>query len=279
MTTSSPKAGVIGWPVHHSRSPLIHQYWLKQQAIEGQYETIPVSPEESDAYFRNFKNAGLVGVNITIPHKETVIPHLDHIDDAAKAIGAVNTVWIENGKLHGGNSDWKGFTDNLDEWAPGWDKNPHRALVLGAGGAARGVIYSLIARGFESVTVANRTLSRAEELAENFGSPVIPIELSQAYHIAQDAALIVNTTSLGMKNNPPLPLNLEGISKDCLVSDIVYSPLETPFLKLAKSRGNKTVDGLGMLLHQAKMGSKLWFGGNPQVTPELREIILKDMGL
>ena len=279
MTGDPIKAGVIGWPIHHSRSPIIHNYWLKAQSINGSYETIAVSPGEADAFFKSFKTSGLVGFNITLPHKEAVIAHLDYVDEAATAIGAVNTVWLEDGKMCGSNSDWIGFSDNLDHLAEGWDQQNEHALILGAGGAARGVIYALIKRGFKNITVANRTLSRAEELAQHFGSTVKAIELQKADQLIESSTLIINTTSLGMDKNPPLPLTLEGIRSNCLVTDIVYTPLETPLIRLAKSKGNQTVDGLGMLLHQAKMGSKHWFGGEPIVTDELRTIVMKDMGL
>ena len=279
MTNDPIKAGVIGWPIHHSRSPIIHNYWLKEQSINGRYETIAVSPDEADSFFKNFKTSGLAGFNITLPHKEAVVPHLDHIDEAATAIGAVNTVWLEDDKMFGSNSDWIGFCDNLDHLAADWDQRNEHALILGAGGAARGVIFALMKRGFKNITVANRTLSRAEELADHFGATVAAIELHQAEQVIESSTLIINTTSLGMDKNPPLPLTLEGIRPDCLVTDIVYTPLETPLIKLAKSKGNQTVDGLGMLLHQAKMGSKLWFGGEPIVTDELRAIVMEDMGL
>lgn len=279
MTNEPIKAGVIGWPIHHSRSPIIHNYWLNEQSINGSYETIAVSPEEADTFFKAFKTSGLAGFNITLPHKEAVIPYLDHIDEAATAIGAVNTVWLEDDKMCGSNSDWIGFCDNLDHLAAGWDQHNEHALILGAGGAARGVIFALIKRGFKNITVANRTLSRAEELANHFGAAVKALELDQAEQAIEISTLIINTTSLGMDKNPPLPLTLEGIRPDCLVTDIVYTPLETPLIKLAKSKGNQTVDGLGMLLHQAKMGSKLWFGGEPTVTDELRDIVMQDMGL
>ena len=279
MPSEPIKAGVIGWPIHHSRSPIIHNYWLKMQSISGSYETIAVSPEEADAFFKGFKTSGLAGFNITLPHKEAVIAHLDYVDEAAMAIGAVNTVWLEDGKMCGSNSDWIGFSDNLDQLAVGWDRQNDHALILGAGGAARGVIFALIKRGFKNITVANRTLSRAEELAQHFGSTVKAIELQKADQLIESSTLIINTTSLGMDKNPPLPLTFEGIRPNCLVTDIVYTPLETPLIKLAKSKGNQTVDGLGMLLHQAKMGSKLWFGGEPIVTDELRLIVMKNMGL
>lgn len=279
MTIEPIRAGVIGWPIHHSRSPIIHNHWLNAQSINGRYETIAVSPDGADEFFKGFKTSGLAGFNITIPHKEAVIPYLDHIDEAATAIGAVNTVWLEDGKMCGSNSDWIGFSDNLDQWVAGWDRHNEHALILGAGGAARGIIFALIKRGFKNITVANRTLSRAQDLANHFGSVVSAIELSLAEQVIESCTLIINTTSLGMDNNPPLPLTLEAIKPDCLVTDIVYTPLETPLLKLAKSKGNQTVDGLGMLLHQAKMGSKLWFGGNPVVSDELRTLVLQDMGL
>lgn len=275
---SSKKAGVIGWPIGHSRSPLIHGYWLKTYNITGSYEAIALAPETAEFFFKDFVKSDYIGANITIPHKETVISHLDVMEDAAKAIGAVNTIWVDGGKLHGTNTDWLGFLGNLDVGCAGWDKTAKTALVLGAGGAARGIIYALIQRGFEQIHVANRTITRAQEMQAHFGSAVLPHALSYADKLVSECDLIVNTTSLGMEKNSPLTLSLETIRPHCLVTDIVYTPLETPLLKRAKDKGVKTVDGLGMLLHQAAPGFERWFGVYPTVDDELRQLILKDMG-
>lgn len=275
----SKKAGVIGWPINHSRSPLIHGYWLKKYVLSGSYEAISLSPDELGSFFRNFAENGYSGVNVTIPHKELVIPHLDTIDEAAKAIGAVNTIWLEDDKLQGTNTDWLGFLGNLDAGCPNWDNGAKTALVLGAGGAARGIIYALMQRGFSQIHVANRTLERAHDMYRHFGKAVSPHALDDADQWVAECDLIVNTTSLGMDKNPPLTLSLETISPDCLVTDIVYAPLETPLLAQAKNKGIKCVDGLGMLLHQAAPGFEKWFGAFPDVDDELRQIILKDMGL
>lgn len=279
MTDTCKKAAVIGWPIHHSRSPLIHGYWLKEHMIKGSYQPLALSPEKADAFFSAFAQADLVGANVTIPHKERVMAHLDHLDAAAQAIGAVNTIWLDEGRLCGTNTDWLGFLGNLDASSPGWDKHTKTALVLGAGGAARGVIYALIQRGLETIHVANRTLTRAQEMQMHFGDKILPHDLSNAEMLSQDVDLIINTTSLGMDNNPPLDLTLNKIKPDCLVTDIVYSPLETPLLKIARSRGNKTIDGLGMLLHQAAPGFERWFGILPKVSHDLRGLVLKEMGL
>lgn len=274
----SKKTGVIGWPISHSRSPLIHGYWLKTYNIPGSYEAIALAPEKAELFFKDFAKGDYIGANITIPHKVAVIPHLDVMEEAAKAIGAVNTIWVEDGKLHGTNTDWLGFLGNLDAGCAGWDKTAKTALVLGAGGAARGIIYALIQRGFQQIHVANRTIARAQEMQTHFGSAVLPHALEDADKLVGECDLIVNTTSLGMEKNPPLTLSLETIRPHCLVTDIVYTPLETPLLRRAKDKGVKTVDGLGMLLHQAAPGFERWFGVYPTVDDELRQLILKDMG-
>lgn len=272
------KTGVIGWPINHSRSPLIHGYWLKVYELAGSYELISVSPAEAGLFFKSFKQSGYIGANITIPHKEAVIPYLDTVDEAATVIGAVNTIWVEDDQLHGTNTDWLGFLGNLDTGSPGWDKKIKTALVLGAGGASRGIIYALIQRGFTKIHVANRSVERAQDIAIHFGSAVIPHALDDADQWVAESGFIVNTTSLGMENNPPLSLSLENAAPHCLITDIVYSPLETSLLRQAKLRGLKTVDGLGMLLHQAAPGFERWFGVLPIIDDELRQIILKDMG-
>jgi len=273
------KAGVIGWPINHSRSPIIHGYWLKKHGISATYETIDIVPDAISAFFQDFSTSGYIGANVTIPYKETVLAFLDRMDESARAIGAVNTIWLDGANLCGTNTDWLGFLGNLDATHPGWDARGKGALVLGAGGAARAILYGLIQRKFERIYVANRGLERALELQAHFGDIITPLALSKADDFVATASLIVNTTSLGMDKNPPLPLDLAKIQPGCLVTDIVYSPLETPLLKQAKARGAPTVDGLGMLLHQAAPGFERWFGVRPQVSDELRTMILRDMGL
>lgn len=273
------KAGVIGWPIGHSRSPLIHRHWLTLHQLCGSYDPIAVLPEAADDYFRNFRMSGLIGANVTIPHKQTVIAHLDRIDASAEAIGAVNTIWLEDGILSGTNTDWQGFLGNLDAAAEGWDKPSSSALVLGAGGAARGIVYALRTRGFEKIHLANRSLDRAVELQRHFGPSILPHRLDEADDLLSEVDLLVNTTSLGMAHNPPLDLDLRGLKSDCLVTDIVYAPLRTPLLEKAAAMGNRTVDGLGMLLHQAAPGFERWFGIRPSVSTDLRALVLADMDL
>ncbi len=278
------KAGVIGWPVHHSKSPIIHKFWLKQFEISGSYEAIAVPVEKIDDFFKNFKQSDLAGINITIPHKETVFQYLDEIDESATKIGAVNTIWLEDNKLKGTNTDWIGFLENLDNGindggTNDWDNKNEKALVIGAGGASRAILYALIKRGFTEIYLANRTLERAENLAQQFGSIIKPISLEMADLYVSEVNLIVNTTSLGMENNSSLPVILNKAQKDCVINDIVYTPLITPLLKQAKENNLRWVDGLGMLLYQAVPGFEKWFGKKPEVTPILRNLVLKDMGL
>ena len=283
MSDIFKKTGVIGWPIEHSRSPLIHNHWLNQYGREGHYAPIAVVPEDADHFFSVFKESGLIGANVTIPHKQVVMKHLDLLDDAAQAIGAVNTIWLKDGLLHGTNTDWLGFLFNLDAGAKGWDEKasgkPKNALVLGAGGASRGIVYALLNRGFTEIYLANRTLARAEDIKAQFGENIIPIGLKDAKNHISNADIIINTTSLGMGNNPPLDLKLHDSKLECVVTDIVYTPLETPLLKEARKLSRQTVDGLGMLLHQAAPGFKLWYGIKPEVTEDLRALVLKDMGL
>jgi len=285
MTTSAsptaavPTACVIGWPVKHSRSPIIHRHWLAELGLAGDYVRHPVEPEQAAAFFAGFANGPFVGCNVTVPHKEVAFASVDHADAVATALGAVNTVWLEDGRLMGSNTDAEGFIANLDHWAPGFDANPGATIVLGAGGAARAVIWALKARGFAPIHVINRTRDRAEAMAERFGADIHPAGWDDLPALLPQASLLVNTTSLGMEGQPPLVIDLVAARDDLLVTDIVYIPLETPLLKVARSRGLKTVDGLGMLLHQAVPGFERWFGRRPVVTPELRRLILADMGV
>ncbi|MCK0206786.1 shikimate dehydrogenase [Starkeya koreensis] len=270
-------AAVIGHPVAHSRSPLIHGYWLKQHGIDGEYGLRDVAPDAIEDFLADFPAAGLVGANVTVPHKEAAFRAAASRDPVAQALGAVNTLWLEDGRLHGANTDVYGFLANLDAAEPDWARALGEAVVLGAGGAARAIVYGLISRGIDRVVVANRTRARAEALRHQFGPAVLPVDWRDLAGRLNGCRLLVNTTSLGMKGQPPLDIDLAALSPDALVTDIVYVPLETPLLKAAKARGLATVDGLGMLLHQAVPGFERWFGVRPQVTPELRALALADL--
>lgn len=277
------KAFVTGFPIKHSRSPLIHGFWLKEHGIEGSYEAIEVLPENFAEFAASLAKNGFAGGNVTIPHKEVAFATVDSRDAAAEAIGAVNTLWIESGKLCGGNTDAYGFAANLDALAPGWN-NANTALVLGAGGAGRAIVHALQTRGFSRIAIVNRTLSRAEELASHFGEGVSAHGWDAAQALVKDAGLIVNTTSLGMSGHmtsggeaTEFPLDLSEAQKSAVATDIVYIPLKTPFLASAEAAGLKTVDGLGMLLHQAVPGFERWFGKRPEVTEALRNYILDNM--
>jgi shikimate dehydrogenase len=278
MTESLPRAGVIGWPITQSRSPLIHGHWLALHGIAGRYDRIPVAPEAIETFLADLGAHGLVGCNVTVPHKEAAFRAASETDAAATAIGAVNTLWLDGGRLIGGNTDAIGFLANLDQRAPGWDREPGPAVVLGAGGAARAVIHALIARGFR-VAIINRTRARAEELVRRFGSDSTAHGWEDLPRVLADARLLVNTTSLGMAGKDDGVFDLTGLSTEALVTDIVYVPLVTPLLAAAKARGNPTVDGLGMLLHQAVPGFERWFGVRPVVTEALRDLILADLGV
>ena len=262
------RACVIGWPVAHSLSPAIHTYWLKQHGIAGEYTARAVKPGELRAAFETLKREAWRGCNLTIPHKEAALALMDSLDPAAKAIGAVNTVAIADGRLAGSNTDAFGFAENLR--AAGCDPKAGPAVVLGAGGAARAAVWALVQAGAPEIRVINRTPGRAAELAKAMGGKARDLAWNKRAAALAGAALLVNATSLGMTGNPPLDLDLDALPKSATVNDMVYAPLETPLLKAAKARGNRAVDGLGMLLHQARPGFKLWFGVMPEVTPALR---------
>lgn len=276
MTASMPRACVMGHPVAQSRSPLIHGYWLKQLGIQGEYVLKDVAPEAFTEFFTHLAQHGFVGGNITIPHKEAAFQLVHRREPAAEAIGAVNTVWLENGKPVGGNSDAHGFIANLDETAPGWDVEGGHAVILGAGGAARAVAYGLIERGMH-VTFVNRTFERAVNLAQKYGHGAVAARYDELPPLLTRADLLVNCTSLGMTGKPPLDADITPLKRGAVVADVVYVPLETALLKQARARGHRTVDGLGMLLQQAGYGFQRWFGAAPAVTPELRAIIEADI--
>jgi shikimate dehydrogenase len=268
-------ACVIGWPAGHSRSPLIHNYWIKQHGIIGEYRREAVPPEEFPAFVANLAANGYVGANVTIPHKETALA-LSEPDDRAKAVGAANTLWLDNGFLRSTNTDVEGFLENLDASAPGWDRGLNSAVVLGAGGAARAVVFGLQARGVGRICVVNRTLERAQALGARFGKKVEPHNWRALPDLLAGADLLVNTTSLGMTGQPPLEIDLK-LPDTAVIAELVYVPLMTPLLAEAHRRGLRTADGLGMLLHQAVRGFFLWFGVRPQVTEDLRRLVEADL--
>lgn len=273
--TRSPAACLIGWPAAHSRSPLIHHYWLRMLGIEGGYVIEAVPPDEFGDFVQRLSVRGFVGANVTIPHKERALA-LSKPDDRARAVGAANTLWFRDGELFSTNTDVEGFINNLDACAPGWDRC-EEALVLGAGGASRAVLFGLIERGIKRVHLANRTMARARALADQFGASVTPVAWDAVGDLLLRAGLLVNTTSLGMKGQPALDLDAGLLPQNALVADLVYVPLQTPLLAAAQARGLKTADGLGMLLHQAVRGFELWFGRRPEVTPELRALVEADL--
>ena len=281
---ANPAAFVCGWPVAHSRSPLVHRYWLKKYGLTGSYDKVAVEPGTLASLFDRIRSGEFSGGNITIPHKEAALKLADKADEAAIQIGAANTVWIENGKLNVTNTDWLGFIANLDDQAPGWDRPEQggcSALVIGAGGAARGVIYGLLQRGAKSIRIVNRTAAKAEALACEFEGNLAALPLASEEVDAGHIDLVVNTSSMGMHGQPPMSdeiLDLIPLLPDhAVVCDIVYTPLETPLLKTVKTHGHRTVDGLGMLLHQAAPGFEKWFGIRPEVTTELRELVIADL--
>ncbi|MEZ5804303.1 MAG: shikimate dehydrogenase [Rhizobiaceae bacterium] len=270
------KAFVCGHPIAHSRSPKIHGYWLRQHGIAGSYEAVDVAPPDFASFLRSLASHGFRGGNITIPHKEAAFALADCRDEAAEAIGAANTLWLEDGKLHASNTDAYGFAANLDARAPEW-RRVRAAVVLGAGGSSRAVVHALKSRGIADICIVNRTLARAVELAHHFGDGVSSHETAALPELLPGAGLVVNTTSLGMKGAGDLPADPAFMASGAIVTDIVYVPLETPFLAAARRHGLKTVDGLGMLLHQAVPGFERWFGVRPEVTPELRAMIVSDL--
>ena len=274
MTTTRASC-LIGWPAAHSRSPLIHHYWLRHFGIEGGYSIEAVPPEEFAEFVLHLSHHGFVGANVTIPHKERALV-LTTPDERARAVGAANTLWYDGDLLRSTNTDIEGFINNLDASAPGWDKIED-ALVLGAGGSSRAVVFGLIERGIKRVHLANRTLERAQALAKQFGEKVHPIAWNAIGDVLPRAALLVNTTSLGMKGQPPLDVDIGLLPSHAAVADLVYVPLQTSLLAAAQARGLKTADGLGMLLHQAVRGFELWFGRRPDVTPELRALVEADL--
>lgn len=274
MSGTTPKACVMGHPVAHSRSPKLHTFWLKTLGIPGAYELADVTEQDFPTFIRDLRARGYVGGNITVPHKEAAFRAVSRRDDAANAIGAVNTVWYEDGHLVGGNTDAHGFLSHIDATIPDWNGAAGRAVVLGAGGAARAITYGLRQRGL-AVAVVNRTVARAQSLAADFGASAHG--WTELAPLLGAADLLVNATLLGMAGKPALDIDLALLKPEAIVYDIVYVPLETALLRAARGRGHRVVDGLGMLLHQAVPAFARWFGVTPRVTPELRAHIEADI--
>ncbi|WP_456236566.1 shikimate dehydrogenase [Algihabitans albus] len=275
LSAAVPQAGVLGWPVRHSLSPRVHGYWLKHYDLAGSYEHLPVPPEVFEAYVRALTLHGYVGANVTVPHKEAALALCDDLDTAARTIGAVNTLIFRDGRIEGRNSDAFGFLESLRRAFPALRTSSGPAVVLGAGGAARAVIYALKTVGAPEIRVLNRTVSRAERLAEELGPSVIAEPL--APEALRDAVLLVNTTSLGMTGQSRLDLDLLSLPPASAVVDIVYKPLQTDLLRNAAAAGHPTMNGLGMLLHQARPGFEAWFGVSPDVDQDLRAAVLEGL--
>jgi shikimate dehydrogenase len=269
-------AGVMGWPVMHSRSPLLHNYWFKQHDLAGTYVPLAIPPERLAAALRALHPLGFAGCNLTIPHKEEAMRIVDEVDTLAKSIGAISCVVVRpDGSLAGTNNDCYGFIHNIKQEQPSWRANSGPSVVIGAGGGARAVCYGLAQEGAKEIRLVNRTLDRSKKIVEDFGGPIQALPWEQRHEALDGAAMVVNTTSLGMLGQNPLDLKLDKLPAHALAADIVYIPLETPFLLAARNRGNPTINGLGMLLHQARPAWLAWFGIQPEVTAELRAVIEK----
>jgi shikimate dehydrogenase len=271
------RACVIGWPIEHSRSPLIHGYWLKRYGIDGAYTKEAVRPEAVVGFLKLLAAHGYVGCNVTVPHKEAAFAAADEKEESAVAVAAANTLWLADGRLHAANTDTYGYMTNLSLRAPGWDARDAPVSILGAGGAARAIAFGFLKAGVGEIRVFNRTRARAEALAEHFGPRVKVLEWSEREEHSRDAAVLVNTTLIGMNGVGTLDIDFSGFNPACVVSDIVYVPLETELLARARASGLRTVDGLGMLLHQAVPGFEKWFGVRPEVTDALRDILVADI--
>ncbi|MBD25116.1 MAG: shikimate dehydrogenase [Candidatus Marinimicrobia bacterium] len=273
--TTTRRAGIIGWPVEHSKSPVVHSYWLDHYSVEGSYVRLPVRPKELADALNSLAQRGFVGINITLPHKERALEFVDEVSPEAQRIGAANTIFVnERGRLLATNTDAYGFLANLRAEAPEFDVAEAPAVVVGAGGASRAVCVALQDAGVPEIYLVNRTESRAESIAESLGGNVKVISWNERSSHLHNAGLLVNTTSLGMTGQPKLEMDIGRLSGSGVVADIVYSPLETPLLAAAHANGLRTVDGLGMLLYQAQAGFEGWFGKKPAVTPSLRQHIL-----
>ena len=267
-------AGVMGMPIMHSRSPMLHNYWFKQQGMAGSYVPLAIQPTGMAAALRALHPLGFSGCNLTIPHKQEAMKIVDEVNDAARQIGAISCVTVRtDGSLLGSNNDAFGFIRNIQQAQPQWRADAGPIVVIGAGGGSRAVCYGLMQEGAREIRLVNRSDARAQQLADDFGAPLQAYPWAQRHDVLAGAALVVNTTSQGMVGQTPLDIHLDPLPSSALVTDIVYSPLETPLLAAARLRGNVTVDGLGMLLHQGPPAWKSWFGLEPKVTPELRALV------
>jgi shikimate dehydrogenase len=267
-------AGVMGWPVMHSKSPMLHNYWFKQYGLNGTYVPFAIEPSGLGAALRALHPLGFAGCNLTIPHKQEALKFVDEVDPVGRSMGAISCVVVRpDGSLRGSNNDGYGFIENILEHAPQTRFDAGPIAVIGAGGGARAVIWGLAERGAKEIRLVNRTKARAQQIADEFNVSIKPVDWADRNLALEDCSMVVNTTSQGMVGMAPLDIDLARLPRYALVTDIVYTPLETPLLKAARLRGNPTVDGLGMLLHQARPAWQAWFNLDPKVTPELREMI------
>lgn len=265
-------AGVMGWPVMHSRSPLMHNYWIGEHELAGSYVLLPIEPEALAAALRALQPLGFAGCNLTIPHKQEAMAIVDEVDEVARIIGAISCVVVRpDGSLFGTNNDWRGFIGNLKQDQPSWRADAGPVTVIGAGGGSRAVCYGLLQEGATEIRLVNRTYARAEAIAAEFGGPITPLPWEERHDALDGVAMAVNATSQGMVGEAALDIRLDRLPDTALAADIIYVPLETPFLAAARERGNRTINGVGMLLHQGRPAWKLWFDLEPVVTPELRE--------
>jgi len=267
-------AGVMGWPVTHSRSPMLHNYWFRQHGLAGTYVPLAIRPEHLAAALRGLHPLGFAGVNVTIPHKQEAMKVVNEVDALARSIGAISCVIVKpDGSLAGTNNDCYGFIQNLRQEQSGWRPDAGAVAVIGAGGGSRAVCYGLAREGAKEIRLLNRTFARAKRIADEFGEPIKALPWEQRHEVLEGAAMVVNTTSCGMVGQPALDIKLDKLPKSALAADIIYIPLETPFLAAARKRGNRTVNGLGMLLNQGRPAWKAWFGIEPEVTAELRAMV------
>ena len=269
-------AGVMGWPVMHSRSPMMHNYWFKRHGLAGTYVPLAIRPEHLAAALRGLHPLGFAGVNVTIPHKQQAMKVVHEVDALAKSIGAISCVIVRSdGSLAGTNNDCYGFIHAVRQEQPGWRADAGPIVVIGAGGGSRAVCYGLAQEGAREIRVVNRTPARARAIAEEFGGPIRALPWEQRHEVLEGAAMVVNTTSCGMVGQPALDIRLDKLPQGALAADIIYIPLQTPFLAAARKRGNRTINGLGMLLNQGRPAWKAWFGIEPEVTAEMRAIVEK----
>jgi shikimate dehydrogenase len=271
------EASVIGWPISHSRSPLIHNYWLNKHGVDGNYTKQAVAPDDLPQFLNGLREGPRVGANVTLPHKQNAVTQVDMVDDRVRRIGALNTIWRENGKLCATSTDGAGFVANIYSKLPSFNLSGATVTILGAGGSTRAIIDEVLRAGVDRISVSNRTLSRAETLARHFGERVHVVEPGALKDVFLDTDLLINTTSAGLNGEGELPLPWDSLAHTAVVADIVYTPLITPFLLTAKSREHATIPGLGMLLYQAVVGFEKWFGVRPQVTQTLYDLVARDI--